>query len=173
MGIDLETTKSVTIEEVTINLMINRALTDKTIREIITSKTIEGITEVDKIIEEMTPNRGIGIGVRIEKDKAITVVTILEVEIEVDMDIYNRARTLSDDRDRSGSRSRSNSRVSTNRDQLRCYRCGEYDHFAQECPKTPTDDEMGHSDTEQASLQMLTHYSLPFNANGEVECLNL
>ena len=63
--------------------------------------------------------------------------------------------------------------MSTNRDQLRCYRCGEYDHFAQECPNTPTDDEMGHSDIEQASLQMLTHDGLPFNANGEVECLNL
>ena len=41
--------------------------------------------------------------------------------------------------------------------------CGEYDHFAQECPNTPTDDEMGHCDTEQASLQMLTHDNLPLN----------
>ena len=66
---------------------------------------------------------------------------------------------LSDDRDRSRSRSRSNSRVITNRDQLRCYRYGEYDHFAQECPNTPMDDNMGHSDTEQASLQMLMDVS--------------
>ena len=51
--------------------------------------------------------------------------------------------------------------------------CGEYDHFAQECPNTPTDDEMGHSDSEQASLQMLTHDNLPLNPNGEVEYLNL
>ena len=84
-----------------------------------------------------------------------------------------RDRTLSDDTDRSRSRSRSKSRVSTNTDQLRCYRCGEYDHFAQDCPNSPTDDEMGYSDIEQASLQMLTHNGLPFNSNGEVECLNL
>ena len=63
--------------------------------------------------------------------------------------------------------------MSTNRDQWRCYRCGEYDHFAQECPNTPTDDEMGHSNTEQASLQRLNHDSLPFNSKGEIECLNL
>ena len=65
-----------------------------------------------------------------------------------------RSRTLSDDR--GGLKSRSNSRVNTNRDRLRCYRCGEYDHFAQEYPNMPADDEMGHSDSEQASLQMLT-----------------
>ena len=63
--------------------------------------------------------------------------------------------------------------MSINMDQLRCYRWGEYDHFAQECPNTPTDDEMGHSDTEQASLQMLTHDNLLINSNGEVEYLNL
>ena len=63
--------------------------------------------------------------------------------------------------------------MSTNRDQLRCYRCGEYDHFAQECPNIPTDDEMGQSDSEQASRQMLTQDSLPLNSNGEVEYLDL
>ena len=78
---------------------------------------------------------------------------------------------LSDARDRS--RSRSNSRVSTNRDQLRYYRYGEYNHFMQECPNTPTDDEMGHSDMEQASLQMMTHDNLSINSYSEVECLNL
>ena len=56
---------------------------------------------------------------------------------------------------------------------LRCYRCGEYDHFAQECLNTPMDDEMGHSDSGQASLQMLTQDSLPLNSNSEVEYLNL
>ena len=75
-----------------------------------------------------------------------------------------RSRTLLDDR---GSRSRSNSRGNTNRDRLRCYRCGEYDHFAQECPNTPTDDEIGHGDSEEASLQMLTQDNLPLNCNGE------
>ena len=81
-----------------------------------------------------------------------------------------KSRTLSGDR---GSRSRSNSRVNTNRDRLRCYRCDEYNHFAWECANTPTDDEMGHSDSEQTSLQMLTQDNLPLNSNGEVEYLNL
>ena len=40
---------------------------------------------------------------------------------------------------REESRSKSNSRVSTNPDHVRCYRCREYDHFASECPNTPTD----------------------------------
>ena len=43
---------------------------------------------------------------------------------------------------------------------LRCYRCGEPDYFAQECPNTPTDDEMGYRE-------------LPLNFEGEVEYLNL
>ena len=37
-------------------------------------------------------------------------------------------------RSRSPSSSRSGSRTSTNRDRIRCYRCREYDHFANECP---------------------------------------
>ena len=73
-----------------------------------------------------------------------------------------RSRNLSDER---GSRSRSNSGVNTNRDRLRCYRYGEYDHFAQECPNTPTDNEMGHSDTEQVSLHMLTQDTLMVSWN--------
>ena len=73
-----------------------------------------------------------------------------------------RSRTLSDDRG------------SSSTDRQRCYRCGEYDHFAQECRNTPTDDEMGHSDSEEASLQMLTQDNLPLNSNnGEVEYLSL
>ena len=80
--------------------------------------------------------------------------------------MQSRSRTLSDDR---GSRSRSTSRVNTNRDRLRCYRHGEYDHFAQECPNMPTDDKMGHTDSEEACLQMLIQDSLPLNSNGEVE----
>ena len=32
------------------------------------------------------------------------------------------------------SRSRSNPRVSTKRDIVRCFKCREYDHFANECP---------------------------------------
>ena len=29
---------------------------------------------------------------------------------------------------------RSGSRASTNRDRIICYKCGEYDHFARDCP---------------------------------------
>ena len=39
-------------------------------------------------------------------------------------------RTRSD----SSSRSQSNLRVSINRDRVRCFKCREYDHFANECP---------------------------------------
>ena len=85
--------------------------------------------------------------------------------------MQNRSRTLSNDR--GGSRSRSNPRINTNRDRLRCYRCGEYDHFAQEYPNTLTDNEMGHSDSEPALLRMLTQEDLPLNFYGAVEYLNL
>ena len=56
---------------------------------------------------------------------------------------------------------------------MRCYRCGEPDRFAQECPNTPTDDEMCHSNTEPALLQILAPEELPLDFEGEVEYLNL
>ena len=56
---------------------------------------------------------------------------------------------------------------------MRCFRCREYDHFVAECPNTPTDEELEHSDVEPASLQMLTHENFPIKSNGEVEYLNL
>ena len=76
--------------EVTISLMIDRIITNKTIGEIITDKTIEGTTKIDKILEQMTPNRDMGIRVRAEIDKEVTVVTILEVEIEIEMVRYSK-----------------------------------------------------------------------------------
>ena len=102
------TPTDVTIEEITIGLTTCRVITGKTIEETVIDKTIEETTEIDKIIEEMTSNRGIGIGVQVERYQEITVVTILEVEIEINGHRQQRARTLSDDRDRSRSRSRSN-----------------------------------------------------------------
>ena len=44
----------------------------------------------------------------------------------------------------SGTRSRSNSRVTTNRYRIRCFKCREYDHFANEWPNVGTDDSDGH-----------------------------
>ena len=45
-----------------------------------------------------------------------------------DRPVQSRQSTLSHGRD--GSRPRSNSKVSTNHDRVRCYRCREYDHSA-------------------------------------------
>ena len=54
------------------------------------------------------------------------------------------------------SRSRSNSRVSTNQDRMRCYRCREYYHFAAECPNTPTDEETDYEEVDPTSLQIMS-----------------
>ena len=70
--------------------------------------------------------------------------------------------------------SRSNSRVSTNRDRIRFYRCREYDHFAMECPNATTDKEIDHNNSEQAALHMLIQEN-PINSEGQaqVECSNM
>ena len=81
IGIDQGRIIGMTKEDITIDLMIDRAITDKTIGETLIDKTIEGTTEKDKIIEGMTPNKDIGIGVKVERDQEITIVTILEVEL--------------------------------------------------------------------------------------------
>ena len=61
-------------------------------------------------------------------------------------------------RDRSewSSRSRSNSKVSTNRDRVRCFKHRGFDHFANECPNLVLEDLDRESDSaRQASLQIL------------------
>ena len=55
----------------------------------------------------------------------------------------------------SGPRSRSNSRVITNRDRIKCFRCREYDHFANECPNIGTDDSDGY-ESDRATIQLTT-----------------
>ena len=82
-----------------------------------------------------------------------------------------RQSSLSHRRDES--MSRSNSRVSTNHDCVRCYRCREYDHFASECPNMPTDEEPDYDDADPASLQMMTQDYCPIDSEGEVKYLNL
>ena len=76
---------------------------------------------------------------------------------------YGRGRSKSRERhytgnfrrdDRSSSTSRSSSRVSTNRDRIKCYICREYDHFANYCPN---------SDTEGESEQRQQMYNLDEN----------
>ena len=54
-----------------------------------------------------------------------------------------------------GNRNRSTSRVTMNRDRIRCYKCGEYDHFANECPSSVTDDSDGY-ESDRATLQLIT-----------------
>ena len=57
------------------------------------------------------------------------------------------------------SRSRSGSRLSMNRDRIRCFECREYDHFARECPtrqesrETEQIQQMFNMDKDQTILQ--------------------
>ena len=49
---------------------------------------------------------------------------------------------------------------------MQCYRCRQYDHFASECPNTPTDEE-----TDPTSLQMISQDYGPIDS--ERDYLNL
>ena len=157
-----------TTEGITTGPMRDAVATDRTIGGEI---TIDKTTEVVKTIEGMIIDKGTRMKVEIDQEIIVMTVPEVEKEVEIETDGFNLDPELC--QMTRGSRSRSNSRVNTYRDRLWCYRCGEYDHFAQECPNTPTDDEMGHSDSEQASLQMVAQDNLPLNSNGEVEYLNL
>ena len=88
-----------------------------------------------------------------------------------DRPVQSKQSTLSCGRDES--RSRSNSRVSTNHDHVRCYRCREYDHFTSKCPNIPTDKEPDYDNAGPASLQMMAQDYCPIDSEGEVEYLNL
>ena len=85
----------------------------------------------------------------------------------------DRNNSRSVPRRREESRSQSNSRVSTNCNRVRCYRCQEYDHFTSECPNTPTDEETDYKDIDPSSLQMMTQNCGPVDSEREVEYLNL
>ena len=63
------------------------------------------------------------------------VMNVLEVEVEIE--------TKGDEKNPDLDLTQG---VSTNRDCMRCYRCREYDHFAAECPNTPTDEETDYED---------------------------
>ena len=88
-----------------------------------------------------------------------------------DRPIQSRQSTVSHGRDES--RSGSNSRVSTNHDCVRCYRCREYNHFASECPNMPTDEEPDYDNADPASLQVMTQSYYSIDSKGEIEYLNL
>ena len=55
-------------------------------------------------------------------------------------------------RSRSPSSSRLGSRTSTNRDRIRCFKCREYDHFANECPNLIPDNSDRESDSARSLL---------------------
>ena len=66
------------------------------------------------------------------------------------------------------------SRVSTNRDRVRCYKYIEYDHFAANCPYSVTDEDSDCDDPNQSPLQMLTHdSSIGSELHESMEYLNL
>ena len=54
---------------------------------------------------------------------------------------------------------------------MQCYRWREYDHFASECPNTPTDEETDYEDADPASLQMISQDYCPIDS--ERDNLNL
>ena len=114
--IDPETVIDVTIGETTIGPMKDGIIIDKRVGgEMATGKTIE----IDKIIEEMTPDKDTETGMKVGIDPrnySNDSARGRDRKRDSNRDgwVQPRSRTLSDDREKS--RSRSNSRVSTNRD---------------------------------------------------------
>ena len=78
----------------------------------------------------------------------------------------------------SGFRHRSNSRVTTNRDRIICFRCREYEHFANACPNVGTDDSDEYESDRSALKLMTTEAEIHDNfdttrLNEEADYLNL
>ena len=92
-----------------------------------------------------------------DTEETIGMQIMKEVGVGLEKDNTNIAQEV-DDRS-SSRRSRSGSRVCTDRDKIRCYKCREYDHFAKDCPTTKTEKEtdqmqqMLNLDEEQTSLK--------------------
>ena len=142
-----------------IGVTIIRLTIDEVILDLIMDKTLNGHLETE---------------VKVEIELEITIMTIQEGrnrDRNNDRPIQSRQSTLSHGRDKP--RFRSNSRVSTNHDHVRCYRCREYDHFASESSNIPTDEEPDCDNTDPASLQMMTQDYYPIDSEGEIEYLNL
>ena len=70
-----------------------------------------------------------------------------------------------DRRSQSPSSSRSRSRTSTNRDRIRCFKCREYDHFANECPNLIPDS----SDRECLSTRSVSLHLADSDTGSEME----
>ena len=65
-----------------------------------------------------------------------------------------------------------------NRDRIRCYKCREYDHFANECPNIVTSDSEGH-ESDNTALQVMSTDAEPCDTHDivsymeDTEYLNL
>ena len=128
-------------------MVITQITIDEVIRDQITDKTPNGLSETE-----------------------------VRVEIGNENYDNDHNRGISRDRNprrREESRSHSNSRVSTNHDCVRCYQCQEYDHFLSECPNTPTDKETDYEDADPTSLQMMSQNYSPIDSEREADYLNL
>ena len=68
-------------------------------------------------------------------------------------------------RGRSPSSSRLGSRTSMNRDRIRCFKCREYDHFANECPNLICED----SDRESDSVRSVSLHLADSDTGSDTE----
>ena len=130
-----------------IGVVITHIMTDEVIRDHTTDKTHNGHLETEVIVEV---------------EMKIMVVNSLEVEVEIETKGDEKNQDLDPI-----------PRVSTYRDHMRCYRCREYDHFAAECPNTPTDEETDYEDVDPASLQIMSQSYGPNDSEREGDYLNL
>ena len=82
--IDPETVIDVITEEITTSPIKDIIITDKTIGEgIATERTVE----IDKIIEEMTPDKDTETGMKVGTDQEIIAMIGLEAETEIDIEM--------------------------------------------------------------------------------------
>ena len=108
-----------------------------------------------------------------DTEEIIGMKIMKEVEVCLKKDqIQNNFRR--NDSNSSNSRSRSGSRVSTNKDGIRCYKCRKYDHFAKHCPTTSGEErdteqiqQMFNLDEEQTSSK-----ALAINTYDSLNCVN-
>ena len=105
-------------------------------------------------ILDRTTTIGEEIGHLVENKVIIVIEVMDEVEVILKEVVFEVGTVRA--RSESSSRSRSNSRASTNRDRFQCFKCREYDHFANECPNLVSKDSDRESDSARlASLQIL------------------
>ena len=102
-----------------IEAMAQAEIQDRIIEVVGLQETLEEI--IGKIVEKGTETKGM-VTTTIENRNRLGERTFVGN--------YRRDRSSSNDSFRSGSR------VSTNRDRIRCYICREYDHFARDCPNS-------------------------------------